>query len=844
MGVRIHAALGLLVWLVGSAAAADSPLLNLAEHARITASSVREQQNPGWIFYEQDGPQAARDGDPSTGWAPAGQGLQRLLLDFAFINPAPFELREVTLQWARPPAGALRLLFGHDPDSLEPVASAEGGATRLLPEGRPLGRFLALELQDPGPEARLAEIVVRAAGEMPEPPEIRTTPATDGALRLSWSAVDLRQVHHIEIHRSRDAGFTPSSASLLAVASAGPMIIPAPRAEDPVGLELAVVAVGFDGSTATAAQRPTQTARPAGEAAFRIRGVIEGFYGRPWPHRQRLAMIRTLGSQGFNLYVHAPKDAPAHRATWREPLTLEQLDRFAELLAAGVRHGVRVAYSVSPGLSLDPESDDDFRALTAKLDPLIDIGYRDFGLQFDDIPVRPDAMTGAAHARFATRLKSFLGSRAGPRASLFFVPTVYSGLADGLDDSQRAYLEKLSVLPDDVPVAWTGPRVFSREIRAEQASAIRALLGGQPLLVWDNYPVNDAGTRQDLFLGAILARGLPLAEAVEGVLINPMVQGAASRIPVRAYGDLLHQPADYDARTSYEHAITAEAGGGDRACLAGLSGYFTGSDRVQTHAADAMPLRAGVDRFLAADPDDGVRAEAALELARTLSQAWRSETCLVAGLRDLDLVDDLLPAARAVSQIGEDGLEGLRLAMLRRHGERNAELAGRLRAARRAQRRALWSVGDGAGQRWLDAVLALPVASPAETARPAPGLLVETPAEAKAGEPLTFDVRLDPPAEDARFHLVGPEGMRIDGAGRVTWTPERTGRRRAVVIAASPGGIALARIEVLVKASEYHPAGAGDTAFRLGASALVVLAALALLVAASRRRTRSDSRGA
>jgi len=846
VGLRIRVSLGLLAGLLGFTADAAEPALNLAEHARITASSVREQQNPGWIFDELDGPQAVRDGNPSTGWAPAAEGEQRLLLDFAFLNPAPFELREVSLQWSPPPRGGLRLLFGDGPDSMQEVASADDGATRLLPDGRPRGRYLALVLENPGPDARLVEIGVRGTSDEPEPPEVDAEPAPGDSLRLSWSPLDRRVTHHIEIHRSRDAGFTPSAASLLAMSFGEQITIPAPRAEEPVGLELAVVAVGFDGRTATAARRPTQTARPAGEAAFRIRGVIEGFYGRPWPHRQRLAMIRTLGGQGFNLYAYAPKDAPGHRAAWRDAPTLEELDRFAELLAAGVRHGVRVAYSLSPGLSLDPDSDEDFHALTTNLDPLLDIGFRDFGLLLDDIPVRPNAETGSAHARFASRLKSYLNSRAGPRASLFFVPTVYSGLADSMDDGQRAYLETLAALPDDVPVVWTGPKVFSREIRADYASAVRELLGGQPLIVWDNYPVNDAGARRDLFLGGIIDRDISLSEVIEGVLINPMVQGAASRIPVRAYGDLLHQPTEYDARQSFERALAAEIGDGDRACLVPLCEYFTGSDRVSTHAADAVSLRAGVDALLGASAgtQGGEFSEAALELARLLGQAWRSETCLFSGLQDLDLIEDLLPASRAVSQIGEYGLDGLRLLQQKRLGEPDSVLVQRLRVARLAQRRTLWAVGDGVGHRWLESVLALPISAAVEAGPRPPRLAVEAPPEARVGEPVAFDVLLDPPAEDARFHLVGPEDMRIDGTGRVTWSPSRAGRCRALIIAASPGGVDFARIELMATPSPFRPRGAGGPAFRLTASAFVILAALVLLVAAARRHARMTRPGA
>ncbi|MFM7489859.1 MAG: beta-N-acetylglucosaminidase domain-containing protein, partial [Actinomycetota bacterium] len=44
-----------------------------------------------------------------------------------------------------------------------------------------------------------------------------------------------------------------------------------------------------------------------------IAGVIEGFYGPPWSHADRLATIDLLAENGGNWYVWAPKAAPRHR---------------------------------------------------------------------------------------------------------------------------------------------------------------------------------------------------------------------------------------------------------------------------------------------------------------------------------------------------------------------------------------------------------------------------------------------------------------------------------------------------------------------------------------------------
>jgi len=71
---------------------------------------------------------------------------------------------------------------------------------------------------------------------------------------------------------------------------------------------------------------PAPAAAPAPNVAsspfsvgFANRGVIEGFYGPPWSHQDRLDMIRFMGRVGMNMYFYGPKDDPFHREKWREP---------------------------------------------------------------------------------------------------------------------------------------------------------------------------------------------------------------------------------------------------------------------------------------------------------------------------------------------------------------------------------------------------------------------------------------------------------------------------------------------------------------------------------------------
>ena len=69
------------------------------------------------------------------------------------------------------------------------------------------------------------------------------------------------------------------------------------------------------------------------DSGLAVRGVIEGFYGKPFSHEERMDLLGFLGQHGFDCYVYAPKDDPRHREQWRDPYPEEDLDRFAEAVA-------------------------------------------------------------------------------------------------------------------------------------------------------------------------------------------------------------------------------------------------------------------------------------------------------------------------------------------------------------------------------------------------------------------------------------------------------------------------------------------------------------------------------
>lgn len=345
-------------------------------------------------------------------------------------------------------------------------------------------------------------------------------------------------------------------------------------------------------------------------SGFAYRGIVEGFYGPPWTHEDRLWLLDRAGEWGMNVYVYAPKDDPLHRARWREPYPDRELARFRELVERGARAGVRVGFAVSPGLSMRYADGEDRGLLREKLRSFRELGSDFLSLAVDDIPSRLAheedrarfASLAEAHVSVANELQRDLG----PEVTLWVVPTSYIGC------EPSPYLEELgSGLDPGIEVAWTGRTVVSPTIGADEA-ARRAKTLRRRLLVWDNTPVSDGPMRSMLHLGPYAGRDPDLPRNVSGLLLNPMDKPRASAVTLRAASDYLREPTAYDPEASWAAAIQ-EVGRGD---------------------PEAFRLFAEAHRFHPISPDDQDRElQAGLQRLEDALSAGRDATRALAELR-------------------------------------------------------------------------------------------------------------------------------------------------------------------------------------------------------------------
>ncbi len=280
---------------------------------------------------------------------------------------------------------------------------------------------------------------------------------------------------------------------------------------------------------------------------FAVRGIVEGFYGKPWSLEQRMDMIAFLGSHRMNTFVYSPKDDDYCRRRWHEPYPQSELAALAELVQESGSHAVDVSYGLSPGLSIRYSNQAEVDRLVAKFAQVCELGVRNLQLQLDDIPMQlqhpedrtrfPDLVT--AQVELIDLVRRGLDAL-DPNIRLAVCPTLYNGRGD------EPYLATLGARTDPrVDLLWTGRAICSPELDlADAATFLRTT--SRPVLYWDNYPVNDVAMTAELHLGAYRGRDPHLYRFARGVLANPMERPESSKIALATIADYLWDPEGYD----------------------------------------------------------------------------------------------------------------------------------------------------------------------------------------------------------------------------------------------------------------------------------------------------------
>ena len=443
---------------------------------------------------------------------------------------------------------------------------------------------------------------------------------------------------------------------------------------------------------------------------FAWRGVIQGQYGPQFSDRQRRRLLRFMGRNGFNAYVHAPKDDPYQRTLWRDPYPPALQAEFAGEQQLATQLGIAWIPNVSPAAAAFSSPGDapppgtttsaplcfssatDLAQLLAKFAPFRAAGAHVFMVSFDDVRRTfacdgdrvaygdGDRAFGLANADLLNRLEAQL--KAGdPSARLLTVASDYSGTQD------TAYLAGFRErLGPGIDVMWTGETTQSHEFGPAAADAYAGLIGRSPI-VWENWTTNDAivdlyGNPLRVFLGPY-ARNPALVGQVGGFFFNPANQLDVNFLPLATAGDWMARPRSYRPRAAFLRETRRLAGGQASALRAFAETSYSTSLRP---GAEAPTLRRLVRRLLSASTDEArARAAAAVQQQLLLTVHARGRLQRVPRLRPF--VHQAQPFLRAARLNAKAGLVATRLLQaqeLPAHKRLRALLRRRLRRAQSA----------------------------------------------------------------------------------------------------------------------------------------------------------------
>jgi hyaluronoglucosaminidase len=421
-------------------------------------------------------------------------------------------------------------------------------------------------------------------------------------------------------------------------------------------------------------------ARDTSASPFAVRGVIEGFYGHPWTHEQRLRLVDELSAQGMNAFMCSPKDDPRVRRDWRIPYEGADREALAELAARCRQRGVALTWCISPGLSIRYSDARDVEALTTKVAGVVALGIGQVGLFLDDIPMELQhpqdreafADLEEAHGRLIDRVFSALP----PGVRLIVCPTIYWGTGT------EPYLASLAQRLDPrIDLLWTGRAICSPTLELADASTFMRTTN-RPPTYWDNYPVNDVAMGYELHIGPYRGRDPHLWRAATGIVANGMELFEASRIPFATIADYLRDPEGYEPEASWQRAQRVVVGEAD------LEAFTLFADNVRSSclsSEDAPIVSAALDRARFRY-QQGDREGAAADLAALADRLVAAAAHLLRGpVANQSLIDEVRPWLEAF----EAGAEGLRrIAQLMGAGRLDADGPSELRPFQIRLRRA------------------------------------------------------------------------------------------------------------------------------------------------------------
>lgn len=322
-------------------------------------------------------------------------------------------------------------------------------------------------------------------------------------------------------------------------------------------------------------------------ADLKDRGIIEGFYGKPYANDVRKDLLRFMMRYKMNTYVYGPKSDYYHSGDWRgqypTTLTAEQesagfmtQDKMRDLASVAHDTKVNLVWAIHPGNALLNDADAVSEIMT-KFGYMYDLGFRQFAVFCDDVSIPSDEAGMTKTADRIGAIQKAIEAKwnvAGALPNdtvkpLRFTPQIYCRGFAGSDTQFNSFFKALRALPANVTVYYTGGGVWSvpnnNDLNVVQNQF------GRNVIWWWNYPCNDNGTgpneiypldmKSNFVDMPNVANNSTIASELTasnmGIISNPMEQGCASKTAVFSVGDYCWNNKAFNNNQSWEASFKA-----------------------------------------------------------------------------------------------------------------------------------------------------------------------------------------------------------------------------------------------------------------------------------------------
>ncbi|WP_353334408.1 beta-N-acetylglucosaminidase [Bacteroides sedimenti] len=389
---------------------------------------------------------------------------------------------------------------------------------------------------------------------------------------------------------------------------------------------------------------------------IRFRGVVEGFYGKPWSFEDRVSQLKFYGFNKMNTYIYGPKDDPYHSCpNWRKPYPQKEAERMAELVRLAKSNKVDFVWAIHPGQDIK-WNDEDRKLLLDKFESMYNLGVRSFAVFFDDIS--GEGTNAAKQAELLNYIDDNFVKVKKDVTPLVMCPTEYnkswSNVAGG-------YLKTLGdKLNPSIQIMWTGDKVVA-DIHSDGMAWINGLIK-RPAYIWWNFPVTDY-VRDHLLMGPVYGNDTNIADMMSGFVSNPMEHAEASKIAIYGVADYTWNMEKYDSDDAWKRSLKAIMPISTEAFqVFATHNQDLGPNGHGYRRVESVEMKPVAERFLNAFQENGTYEKTDFTaLEREFKKIISASDVLLRSKDNEALINDINPWIKQFGLLGQTGLVAMDL---------------------------------------------------------------------------------------------------------------------------------------------------------------------------------------